>query len=106
MTTGSHRIDWEQIARSPEFRALMKRKRRFMIGSVVFFSLYYFALPILTGYFRFLNTPVFGSMNGAYLFALSQFFMAWVLAFLYIRHANRMDRLIEEMICKRKEKAS
>jgi uncharacterized membrane protein (DUF485 family) len=106
MTTSPNSLDWERIAQSPEFRALMKRKRRFIVWSVAFFTVYYFALPVLTGYFRFLNTPVFGAMNYAYLIALSQFLMAWVLAFLYIRHANQTDRLIEEIVRKREEKAS
>lgn len=106
MTTSPNSPDWDRIAQSPEFRTLMKRKRRFIVWSVAFFTVYYFALPVLTGYFRFLNTPVFGAMNYAYLFALSQFLMAWVLAFLYIRHANETDRLIEEFVRKREEKAS
>jgi len=38
-------------------------------------------------------TPVIGPVNLAYLFALSQFFMAWLIAFLYVRAANRFDRL-------------
>jgi uncharacterized membrane protein (DUF485 family) len=105
MTTSPYSPDWEKIAQSPEFLALMKRKKRFKVWSVIFFVVYYFAFPILTGYFRFLNTPLFGAMNGAVLFALSQFLMAWVLTFLYIRHASQTDRLIE-IVRKREEKAS
>jgi uncharacterized membrane protein (DUF485 family) len=30
-------------------------------------------------------------VNVAYLFALSQFFMAWILAFLYVRKAGEWD---------------
>ena len=36
---------------------------------------------------------VIGPVNVAYLFALSQFFMAWLIAFLYVRAANRFDRM-------------
>ncbi|MFD1442492.1 DUF485 domain-containing protein [Thermoactinomyces vulgaris] len=37
--------DWEEISRSPEFRELMQKKRRFIISATFFFALYYFALP-------------------------------------------------------------
>jgi uncharacterized membrane protein (DUF485 family) len=98
--------NWEEISHTPEFQLLMRKKKRFMISATIFFALYYFALPVLTGYFTFLNTKVFGAMNGAYLFALSQFFMAWILAILYVRHANKTDKLIEELIEKQRRKAS
>jgi uncharacterized membrane protein (DUF485 family) len=101
-----HLIDWENIAQSPEFQKLMGRKKRFLVSATVFFLLYYFALPISAGFSHFLNTRVFGAMNFAYLFALSQFLMAWVLAFLYVRHANRMDQLVEEIIRKQGRKVS
>ena len=40
------------------------------------------------------RTDVAGHVNIAYLFALSQFFVAWVLAWFYIRRANSLyDRL-------------
>jgi uncharacterized membrane protein (DUF485 family) len=43
-----------------------------------------------------MRTRVIGSVNIAYLFALSEFFMAWILAWLYIRRANTVfDRLAE-----------
>jgi uncharacterized membrane protein (DUF485 family) len=35
---------------------------------------------------------VIGEINLAYLFALSQFFMAWILAFLYVGAAAGWDR--------------
>lgn len=76
---------------------LMKRRRRFQIFSATFFVIYYFALPVLAGYTGLLNKKVFGAMNGIYLFALSQFFMAWIIAFIYVRHANQLDQTIEQM---------
>ncbi|MFC4545581.1 DUF485 domain-containing protein [Paenactinomyces guangxiensis] len=98
--------DWEKIASSPEFRTVMQKKKRFSILATIFFCLYYFALPVFTGYFNFLNTKIFGSMNGAYLFALSQFFVAWILAILYVRHANKLDRDIQKLIDQQRREAS
>src|SRR5436190_23045200 len=84
--------DWDVVAANPEFRALMRAKKRFIVPATIFFVLYYFTLPILVGYAPdFMATPVFGPVNIAYLFALSQFFVAWFIAFLYVRAAARFD---------------
>ena len=80
---------------SEEFRHLVAARLRFVLPATVFFLVYYFALPILNGTAPdLMRTRVVGSVNIAYLFALSQFFMAWILAWLYIRRANTVfDRL-------------
>jgi uncharacterized membrane protein (DUF485 family) len=35
---------------------------------------------------------VLGHLNIAYLFALSQFFMAWIIAFLYTKKSSKFDQ--------------
>ncbi len=40
-----------------------------------------------------MKKPVFGKVNGAYLFALSQFIMTWVLCGMYVRVARRWDAM-------------
>jgi uncharacterized membrane protein (DUF485 family) len=84
--------DWDVVSANPEFKALLRAKARFIIPATVTFIVYYFALPILVGYApEFMATPVWGPVNIAYLFALSQFFVAWLIAFLYVRAASRFD---------------
>ena len=79
-------------AAHPEFKRLMRAKKRFTVPAVITFVLYYFALPVLVGYAPgLMATPVIGPVNIAYLFALSQFFVAWFIAFLYVRAAARFD---------------
>ena len=85
-------VDWGKIAARPDFQGLLHRKARFIVPASIFFILFYFALPVLVGYARpFMETRV-GPVNLAYLFALSQFFMAWIIAALYVRAANVFDR--------------
>ena len=96
------RTDWDIVATNPEFRELMAAKARFIVPATIFFIVYYFALPILVGYApEFMKTRVIGPLNFAYVFALSQFFMAWIIAGLYMRAAGRFDakakRLIEHL---------
>lgn len=91
--------DWSAIEAEPEFRALVREKRGFILPATVFFIVYYFALPVLVGYFpRAMETDVFGEVNVAYLFALSQFAMAWLLMWLYVRRARSFDRLEHEIV--------
>ncbi|MGI9172850.1 MAG: DUF485 domain-containing protein [Chthoniobacterales bacterium] len=85
--------DWKGIAASAGFQKLLRAKRRFIIPATVFFLLYYFALPYLVGYHpEWMQRKVWGDVNWAYLFALSQFFMAWILAAFYVVVAAGWDR--------------
>jgi uncharacterized membrane protein (DUF485 family) len=92
-------VDWEHVAALGEFNALVVAKLRFIVPATVFFLIYYFALPVLVGYApRVMATKVAGVVNVAYLFALSQFFMAWILAALYLRVAGRFDEMARQLI--------
>lgn len=98
-------VNWNQIAASDAFKELIKAKLKFILPATVFFIVYYFALPVLVGYAPgLMNRRVFGSVNVAYLFALSQFFMAWVIALLYVRAASRHDRMARSIVDARDEK--
>ena len=91
--------DWAAIERTPEFRALVRAKRAFIIPATLFFVAYYFALPALVGYWPdLMSTRVAGNINLAYLFALSQFVMAWVIMAVYVRRAQRYDRMVEQLL--------
>jgi uncharacterized membrane protein (DUF485 family) len=91
--------DWAAIERTPEFRALIREKRAFVLPATAFFIAYYFALPALVGYWPdAMSVRVAGSINAAYLFALSQFAMAWALMAAYVRRARRYDRLAEDIL--------
>ena len=92
-------VNWNRIAASPGFKALVKTKMKFIIPATIFFIVYYFALPLLVGYApELMNRKVIGSINVAYLFALSQFFMAWIIALLYVRAASRHDRMARAVV--------
>ena len=95
----SAKVDWERLAASLKFRQLIAAKRRFIVPAMIFFVVYYFALPLLIGYARpLMETRVLGPVNIAYLFALSQFFMAWIIAALYVKAAARFDRMAADVI--------
>jgi uncharacterized membrane protein (DUF485 family) len=91
--------DWDRVAAMDEFKELLRRKRRFIIPATIFFVVYYFSLPLLVGYAPgLMGRKVFGVVNLAYLFALSQFFMAWAIAALYVRAAAKWDDMARSII--------
>jgi uncharacterized membrane protein (DUF485 family) len=91
--------DWAAIERTPEFQALVRAKRAFIVPATVGFILYYFALPALVGYWpEMMSTTVAGRINLAYVFALSQFVMAWALMAAYVRRARQFDRMVERLL--------
>jgi uncharacterized membrane protein (DUF485 family) len=76
-----------------EFRLLLLAKKEFVIPATITFIVYYFALPVLVGYApELMNRKVLGPVNLAYLFALSQFFVAWGIAFAYVGAARTFDK--------------
>ncbi len=94
-------MDWARIAASPEFQALLARKRRFLIPGIIFFLVYYVALLVLVGWNKeLMSVEVLGRLNIAYLFALSQFIMAWTVAAVYVREAGAWDRESAAIIAK------
>lgn len=93
--------DWDHVAAMAEFKKLLASKRKFIIPATIFFVIYYFALPVLVGYApNLMARKVVGVVNIAYLFALSQFFMAWIIAALYVRVAGKWDELARQIIAK------
>lgn len=83
--------DWEAIAADPDFKALLRAKTKFIAPMCVFFIVYYFALPIAVGFFPEKMMAKVGPTNLAYVFALSQFFVAWGIAWAYTRVAAKWD---------------
>lgn len=89
---------WKELAAEPEFRALLRSRRRFVIPATIFFIAYYLALPVSVGFWpETMSRPVLGPLSLAYAFALSQFAMAWILLALYLVRSRHLDLLAARM---------
>jgi uncharacterized membrane protein (DUF485 family) len=88
-------VDWDAIIRDPRFVDLHRRKSRFLWGLMALSVGYYFLLPIGAAWFQPLfRLRVWGVLNVGLLFALSEFVVAWLIAWHYSRRAGRdFDRL-------------
>ena len=91
--------DWDRIHNLPSYKKMIAHKTRAVVAMAVFFLAYYFALPVLVGYWPDLMArKVWGYVNWAYLFAFSQFLMTWAVAYVYMRYAGRFDHMSEQIL--------
>ena len=89
----------EAVGKDPEMVELEHRHRRFVWPATIFFLVYYMALNILAGTSPgLMGRKLFGEFTFGYLFALSQFLMAFVVAWVYSRWAaSRIDPLATDL---------
>ncbi len=93
-------MNWSAIDADPRFQRLHSRKTRFLLGLMIFSVAYYFLLPIGAAYFpELFKVKLWGPINVGLVFALSEFVVAWAIAFIYSRRANQeFDAMARELI--------
>jgi uncharacterized membrane protein (DUF485 family) len=94
------KVDWKAIDEDPRFQELHRKKTSFLWGLMIFSTAYYFLLPIGAAYFQDLfKIKVFGPVNVGILFALTEFVVAWGIAFIYARRANNeFDTMASQIV--------
>jgi uncharacterized membrane protein (DUF485 family) len=98
MSTAPPALDWSGIEADPRFQQLHRQKSAFLWSLMAFSVIYYFALPIGAAYFTDLfKVKVWGVINIGYLFALSEFVVAWLIAYVYARKARAYDAMADEI---------
>jgi uncharacterized membrane protein (DUF485 family) len=96
----SDAVDWDAVIRDPRFQSLHKRKSAFLWGLMAVSVIYYFLLPVGAAYFQDLfKIRVWGVVNVGLLFALSEFAVAWIVAWIYSRKASRDFDQLAAQIC-------
>ena len=95
----SNDIDWNTVIADPRFQALHRKKQGFLTALMLFSVAFYFLLPVGAGYFQdVFRARVWGVVNVGLLFALAEFAVAWLVAFVYSRRAGgEFDRLAREI---------
>jgi|GEM_PF-1001824 uncharacterized membrane protein (DUF485 family) len=92
-------IDWDAVMADPRFIRLHRRKQAFLTLLMLFSLAYYLALPVAAAWFRpVFARQVWGPVNLGLLFALSEFLVAGVVAWVYARRAgSEFDGLAREI---------
>jgi uncharacterized membrane protein (DUF485 family) len=81
---------WLAMAEDPEFRALVARKRRFLLASWLIVASSYFALALAAARFpEWFARPLLGEFNLGLALVLGEVLLVLLVASLYVRRANR-----------------
>lgn len=103
---GGSPVRWHEIAASPEFRRLESLRRRAMLVTLGVFAAVFGTFLVLSGYARpFMRKSVDGGLTVAYVWVLALTVFAWVLVWGYLRFAQRLETLSQEMLSRRGEHA-
>lgn len=90
MENNSQSDVWEKVQASSEFKAHKKKYRSFAFPMAVGFLVWYFSFILLTTFARdFVNTPVVGVLNVAFVLAILQFVTTFAIAWLYDRYSTK-----------------
>lgn len=82
--------DWETVQNSAEFTQLRRRLRGWVFPMTVVFLVWYLLYVLMSDYAHgFMSTKVVGNINVGLIFGLLQFVSTFLIAGLYVRHANR-----------------
>lgn len=91
--------DWSRIASDPQFKALLRARRRFVIPAGIFFALFYLALPVSVGFApAVMSRPFLGALTNAYALALAQFVSSWALLAIYMWRSHAFDSMEERIV--------
>jgi uncharacterized membrane protein (DUF485 family) len=97
--SGPDQEKWDRIAASEQFKDLLAIKKLFIAPAFAFFLAYYVSLSVLVGYApKLMHLRVLGTVNLAYLFALSQFVVGWIIAGLYLIASAKFDLLTKDIL--------
>ncbi|WP_370458111.1 DUF485 domain-containing protein [Bacillus sp. BPN334] len=79
-------VNYTEVVQSEEFQLLLNTKKKFIVPMSIFFLSFFIALPILTSYSKVLNTPAFGDVTWAWVFAYNRFCTIFNHRSWYTRH--------------------
>lgn len=100
MTGPLQEPDYERIIESPEFKQLVKKKKRFLTPYVIAFFTIYLMLPVLTGYTSILEARAIGWMTWTWVYAFGLFVMVWVFTQIYVKKSRQFDRDVDHVLDK------
>ncbi|MCA1718047.1 MAG: DUF485 domain-containing protein [Actinobacteria bacterium] len=88
--------EWRRVSRTSAFGELMRAKKAFIIPAVIFFLVFYMAMPVLAEFTTVLDGQAIGALNWAYVYGFAQFLMTWILMHIYVSRAKKWDKLVDE----------
>ena len=89
---------YKEIAQMDSFKALVKKKKKFLFSTTILFLIAYIMLPVLTSFTTVLEHRVVGKITWVWIYSLSLFVMTLVLCEVYKFRANKFDKDVEKIM--------
>jgi uncharacterized membrane protein (DUF485 family) len=97
-------VDWMRVERSDDFRELTSRRNRFIaMASAFTFACFATYLGLAVFAHGIMGTTVLGGVPIAWLLAMSQVLLTWVVTAAYLRKSDREFAPLERRIAERAE---
>ena len=89
--------DWEEVAKTQEFEALLVRRRRFVVPALLVWTAWFGTFLVCCAFARgFMGSSIYEGFTVGYAWALSVIVLTWVIGWLYVRvSARSFDPLAE-----------
>jgi uncharacterized membrane protein (DUF485 family) len=89
--------DWQAVERSPEFQELVRTRRSFLVPATIVFLVVAIGYLLLAAFADgLMGKQVLGGIPFAWLAALSQVLLTWVLTWAYLRKADSSFEPLEK----------
>jgi uncharacterized membrane protein (DUF485 family) len=89
--------DWQAVEGSPEFQELVRARRTFLIPATIVFLVVGIGYLLLAAFVHgLMGKEVFGGIPFAFLAAVSQVLLTWVLTWAYLRKADTTFEPLEK----------
>lgn len=89
-------IDWSAIEDSPEFQELVRRRRAFLVPATIAFLGVFLTYLVLAAFAPgVMGTQIADGLPLAWLAAMAQVLLTWIVAWAYLRHADRVLEPLE-----------
>ena len=89
--------DWQAVEASPEFQELVHARRSFLVPATIVFLVVGIGYLLLAAFDHgLMGKQVFGGIPFAFLAALSQVLLTWIVAWAYLRKADSTFEPLEQ----------
>jgi uncharacterized membrane protein (DUF485 family) len=88
--------DWQAIEASPEFQELVKARRSFLVPATIVWLVFAIGYLLLAAYAHGLMGKQVAGVPFAWLAALSQVLLTWVVTWAYLRKADNTFEPLEQ----------
>ena len=89
-------MDWQAIEESPEFQELVKERRSFLVPATIVFLVGSIGYLLLAAYAQDFMGKDVGGIPVAFIAAVTQVLLTWLITWAYLRKADNTFEPLEE----------